>query len=96
MTLSVTATQVMADLGKDESTYMTDKVSRQMAAAKASLLPTIGYKDGTTEVPSQNAAEFDRLGGVYVTEYCRANIDRVDNGRMLAVLLVQLDALLHV
>ena len=96
MTLSVTTAQVMADIGKDESAYMSDKVARQMEAAKASLLPTIGYKDGTTEVPSQNCAEFDKIGSLYVTEYCRANIDGVDNERMLTVLLVQLKALLNV
>lgn len=94
MTLSVTATQVMADLGKDESTYMSDRVSRQMSAAKASLSPAIGYWDGVTEIPAKNADAFDKLGGTYVTEYCRAQIDGVDNERMLVALLLQMAALM--
>lgn len=95
MTLSVTTAQVRDDLSKDASTYMDDRIARQIQAAKASLLPAIGYKDGVTDIPAENASEFDKLASLYITEYCRANIDGVDNGRMLNSWLIQLGAMMR-
>ncbi len=90
--MDISLEQVREELSKDDLSYINEKLERFIKSAKASLLPTIGYKSGVS-LPSATAAEFEELSNTYIVEYCRSLIDGVDNERTRTVLLIQLQAL---
>ena len=91
--MKITLEQVREELSKDDLDYINTKLERYISSAKASLLPTIGYKEGQA-LPEATAAEFEHLSDTYIVEYCRAMMDGVDNEKVRLVLQVQLQSLL--
>lgn len=91
--MNITIEQVREELAKDDLPYINARLERYMSSAKASLLPTIGYKEGD-EVPESAAAQFEELSNTYIVEYCRALLDGADNVAVRLTLQVQLQSLL--
>lgn len=91
--MNITLEQVREELSKDDLPYINSKLERYMRSAKASLLPTIGYREGEV-LPDSVQAEFEELSNTYIVEYCRALLDGVDNEKVRLTLQVQLQSLL--
>lgn len=89
----ITLAQVRDELSKDDLPYINTKLQRYISSAKASLLPTIGFKEGEA-LPTEIATQFEELSNTYIVEYCRAMLDGADNEKVRLVLQVQLQSLL--
>ncbi len=91
--MRITLEKVREELSKDDLPYINTKLERYISSAKASLLPTIGYKEGEA-LPAKVEVEFEELSNTYIVEYCRAMLDGADNEQVRLVLQVQLQSLL--
>lgn len=93
--MTITLDQVRAELSLDDYSYNNVKLTRLIASAKASLIPTVGDSATITNKPESIAQAFDELSNTYIVEYCRALLFGVDNEKLKLSLQVQMQSLLQ-
>lgn len=92
--MNITVEQIRENLRKDDFEYINNQIAEHIPKAKAALLASIGYKEGDA-LPEDTAEEFEVLSNSYISEYCRAFIDGVDNERMLTIISCRLETLMR-